>query len=48
MLFVLSFIFLFISFVLYCALRVSSEYDEWIDDEEQEKFVREFNSPDSR
>ena len=47
MLFVLLIIFVFISFVLYCALRVSTEYDEWVDDEEQEKFVKETNSPDS-
>ena len=47
MLFVLLIIFVFISFVLYCALRVSTEYDEWVDDEEQERFIKEINFPDS-
>jgi len=44
---VLGIIFLGTSFVLLCILRAASEYDQMVDDIEQEKFVKELQSPDS-
>lgn len=47
MLFVLLIIFVFISFVLYCAAHATTEYDEAVDDVEQERFIAKSNFPDS-
>lgn len=35
-------IFIVLSFVLWCLLHVASQYDQMIDDEEQEAFLREY------
>lgn len=35
-------IFIGISFILWCILHVASQYDQMVDDEEQMKFIEEY------
>lgn len=43
----LSVIFIVTSFVLWCMLRVASQYDQMVDDEEQMKFIEEYQKEHS-